>query len=289
MVGKRNIKTSIAVFLTLLISQLLKLEYPFFAVIAAIFSMENTIANTYKAGIYRMLGTLIGALVGTICVLIQPNNAILLGVGTMVVITICNALKWDRAVPIAGVVFAAIMLSLNNKNPFQYSISRVLATLLGIVVAVLVNYLMFPPNDLSELRKSIHDISKKISDTIVQVVCSAENIDLYDLRLEVIDCIRYLETYRTEFMPKALGNKEFLSISKELDALRGILAHLKTLDELGPNCCLIQENIERLKDMNICSPKAVKYEDNHDNIIYNYHVGKILDMLALLYPKEVKV
>jgi uncharacterized membrane protein YgaE (UPF0421/DUF939 family) len=48
-IGKRNIKTAIAVFLSVLISKALKLEYPFFTVIAAIFTMENALSSSYKA------------------------------------------------------------------------------------------------------------------------------------------------------------------------------------------------------------------------------------------------
>lgn len=159
------------------------MEYPFFAVIAAIFSMENSIANSYRAGLYRIIGTLIGAFVGTIFVSINPGNAFLSGIGIMVLIFICNAFEWDRAVPIAGVVFAAVMLSLNNKNPLQYSLSRVLATFLGIAIAVAVNYLIFPSNTLAQMRKKLDNISEKIIAAIVQFVCLGEIVDLNDLKI----------------------------------------------------------------------------------------------------------
>lgn len=201
-IGKRNIKTAIAVLLCVLASKALKLEYPFFTVIAAIFSMENSIASTYKAGLYRLIGTLVGAFVGVIFIYIQPGNAFLMGIGTILLIFICNTFNWDRAVPIAGVMFAAIMLSLNNKNPIQYSFSRVLDTFIGIVIAVAVNYLVFPPNNLAQLHKSLNDISEKISTVIIDFVCFEKNVDLASLRSEVIASIKFLEAYKIEFNPR---------------------------------------------------------------------------------------
>lgn len=244
--------------------------------------MENSIASSYKAGVYRLIGTLVGAFVGVIFIYIQPGNALLMGIGTVVLIFICNTFKWDRAVPIAGVMFAAIMLSLNNKNPIQYSFSRVLCTFAGIVIAVAVNHLVFPPNNLAQMRKSLDSISKKISESIIEFICKGNSVDLNSLRREVIDSIKFLETYKVEFNPKVDRDNEFSIISKELESLRSILSHLKTVAELGPQCCLNPENAEMLRLLNLCDIKSEKFLENKQNIIYNYHVSKILENLPHL-------
>ena len=285
-IGKRNIKTAIAVFLSVLISRLFKLEYPFFTVIAAIFSMENSIASSYKAGLYRLIGTLVGAFTGVIFIYILPGNAFLMGIGTLVLIFICNTFKWDRAIPIAGVMFAAIMLSLNNKNPILYSFNRVLDTFAGIVIAVAVNYLIFPPDNLAQMRKSLNSISGKISKSVAEFICMGKNVDLNSLRSEVINSIKFLESYKIEFNPKIEGGTEFYIINKELESLRSILSHLKTVAELGPLCDLSPENIEELRLLNLCDMKTGEFPENSQNIIYNYHVSKILEDLPHLSHKQ---
>lgn len=140
-IDRRSVETSVAVFLSVLVSRQFKLEYPFFAVIASIFTLENTLDNPYKAGVYRLIGTIVGAAVGIAFVLIQPGNALLSGIGTMVLILICSSFSWERAVPIAGVVFASIMLTIDRQNPFTYSFNRVISTFAGIVIAVAVSRL----------------------------------------------------------------------------------------------------------------------------------------------------
>ncbi len=269
-------------FLSILISKVLKLEYPFFTVIAAIFTMENALSSSYKAGVYRLIGTLVGAFVGVIFIYIQPGNALLMGIGTLVIIFICNTFKWDRAVPIAGVMFAAIMLNLNNKNPFQYSFSRVLCTFVGIAIAVAVNYLIFPPNNLAQIRKRLDIISEKISKSIIEFICMGNSVDINSLRNEVIDSIKFLEAYKTEFNPKIDGGTEFSKINIELESLRSILSHLRTVEELGTGCSLSPDNAEALRFLNLCDIKAGEFPKNSQNIIYNYHVSKILNALPQL-------
>lgn len=285
-IGKRSIKTAIAIFLSVLISRIFRLEYPFFTAIAVIFSMENSIASSYKAGLNRLLGTLVGAFVGVIFVSIQPGSAVLSGIGMLVLIFICNVFKWDRAVSIAGVVFMSIMLNLNNKNPLQYSFNRVLDTLIGIMIAVAVNYLIFPPNNINQIRKSLDAISERMLTAIIQFVYLGNGMDFDSLRSDVIDSIRSLETYKMEFKPKISGDNEFASTGKKLDSLRNILAHLQTVDELRSQCSLSPENIEKLRNINPCDIKNNEYSNNNQNLIYNYHVGKILDTLPHLIPKH---
>lgn len=284
-IGRRNIKTAIAVFLSVLVSKAFKLEYPFFAVIAAIFSMENSIANSYKVGINRLLGTLVGAFVGVIFVSIQPGNAIYMGIGTMLLIFICNIFKWNKAIPIAGVVFAAIMLSLNNKNPIYYSFGRVVDTLIGIVIAVAVNYIVFPPNNLVQMHKNIDAILEKITAAIKQSVCLGSNLDLESLRSEVIDSINLLKTYKDEFKFKIDKDAELSRIGSKLESLHNILIHLKTVDELGAQCILSPDNLEKLRQLKLCDAENKEYSENDQNIIYNYHISQILISLSQLIPK----
>ncbi|WDC83192.1 aromatic acid exporter family protein [Caloramator sp. mosi_1] len=42
-IGLRNLKTALSVFLSIIISNLLKLDYPFYAAIAALVCMQSTL------------------------------------------------------------------------------------------------------------------------------------------------------------------------------------------------------------------------------------------------------
>lgn len=138
----RDIKTSTAVFLSVLISKAVNLKYPFFTAIAAIFTIESVKDTPIVAGRIRLSGSFVGAFVGVALAYIGPNSALLCGLGMMAVIYVCHVLNLDKAISIAGVVFMAIMLGTNIKDPLQYSIGRIINTLIGISIAVIVDYLL---------------------------------------------------------------------------------------------------------------------------------------------------
>lgn len=150
--GMRNIKTAIAVVISILISNGLKMESPFYAAIASIISMQSSVENSFKTGRHRMLGTLVGALVGYLCALIDPGNPFLTGAGIVCVIYLCNLLNWKESSSIAGVVFCVIMLNLKGNSPIVYSVNRIIETFVGIIVAIVVNYFVLPPKKKNEVE-----------------------------------------------------------------------------------------------------------------------------------------
>jgi len=152
--GMRNIKTAIAVVISILISKLFKMEYPFYAAIASVICMQSSIENSIETGKNRMLGTVVGALFGFICAVIAPGNVFLLGLGIVGVIYVCNIFKWNNSASIGCVVLCAIMLNLKEGSALLYSVNRIFDTFVGITVAVAVNNFISPPN---EKDKEIQD------------------------------------------------------------------------------------------------------------------------------------
>jgi uncharacterized membrane protein YgaE (UPF0421/DUF939 family) len=143
----RNIKTALAVFICILIANIFSLESPFYTAIAAIVTMQNSVKGSFKAGKNRILGTFIGAIIGYLCAIIAPGNTILCALGIVAVIYICNLFKWNEAAAMGGIVFCAIMLNLGSKSPLFYSFNRLLDTLVGIIVALTINYFIAPPEE----------------------------------------------------------------------------------------------------------------------------------------------
>lgn len=145
-IGMRNIKTAISAFICMLILSIFKDYSPFFACIAAVITLQNSIDSTIKTGINRMIGTIIGALIGLIYVYINPNSIILSSIGIIFVIYLANLLKRSGSTAIACIVYLAIVLNIKDASPMLYSLFRVLETLLGIMVATIVNISIAPPD-----------------------------------------------------------------------------------------------------------------------------------------------
>lgn len=160
-IGLRTVKTGIAVGLTMVIAKALQIEYPFFAIVAALIAVQPTVSDSWRVGLNRILGTFIGAIVGVILVSVFPANFVFLGIGTIVLITIMNRLGWNEAINIAAFVLIAIFLDV-GVNHISYALHRLFDTFIGISVAVLVNYLIYPPTYDAKVLEGIRDISKNM-------------------------------------------------------------------------------------------------------------------------------
>lgn len=142
-IGMRNIKTAFSVLICIIVARWLNLD-PFFASIAAVVTMQTTFDVSFKAGLERMVGTLVGAGIGIMIALWAPNNELLIGIGIVIVIYISNLIHQQNAASMACIVFLAIMLNLSGETPMQHAGARIIETLIGIIIAVGVNSLFFP-------------------------------------------------------------------------------------------------------------------------------------------------
>ncbi|MDV3427515.1 MAG: aromatic acid exporter family protein [Bacillota bacterium] len=145
-IGLRNIKTAAAVLICLAILRMFKDYSPFYACIAAVITMQNSMNNTIKVGFNRMIGTLIGAAVGAVLTSIYAHSLILTSIGIVIVIFLTNLFKRSGSSSIACIVYLAIMVNIKNTTPLEYSIFRVIETFLGIIVAVCVNLSIAHPD-----------------------------------------------------------------------------------------------------------------------------------------------
>lgn len=278
-IGMRNIKTAIAVCLCVFISKLLKLEYPFYASIAAIISMEGSITNSFKAGKNRMMGTIVGAFIGLIFASIQPNNALLCGLGIIVLIYICDQLKWHSSVTIAGIVFMAITVNLNGKSPLLYSTNRIIDTFLGITVSLAVNYLFFPYHNYKNIIKDISDLSQKVSLMVDQMVCKGAEISIDELEEDIVNLKKQLKICIDEFALKKVKNDDINNIKRKLNKYIDIYEHLKIIEGIHGEKTLKPDNVIRLKKLNYSGIGDVRYSHTDLNIVYNYHVTKVIEDL----------
>lgn len=280
-IGMRNIKTALSVAICVALSQFFNRQYIFYAAVAAVMSMQNSVADSFKAGKNRMLGTIVGAIVGLICALISPGNVVLCGVGTAIVIYVCDLLGWRKSVTISCTVFLLIMLSLNGRPPVQYSINRTLDTFLGITVAVFVNYFISPPRFIDELNEERKLTIQKIFNMVENKLCYNKDIDLKSLDSEILKLENVLNTYLSELRVK---NQRTLGIDKIKEILyvcKDIHMHLNIIQSLEGDYSLNEANYEKIRDL-FENEFTIDKENNDMNIVFNYHASKVIKGLNVL-------
>ncbi len=161
-IGLRTVKTSLAVFLCLILQFVLPMDTmnTFYAAIAAVVVMRETAGESLEIGMYRFLGTLIGGFMGFILINLQGYipyykeglYALIIPIGVLICIYVCVLIKRDNAAVICCVVFLGIALdpTLNVEHTISYVFLRVFFTSVGIVVATLLNKYFFPYKETDE-------------------------------------------------------------------------------------------------------------------------------------------
>ena len=174
-VGMRIIKSAVVVFLCYIVYILRgKQGIVFYSQLAALWCMQPYIRNSMNMAIQRTTGTLIGAAYGLVVILIYENLFPKTGqfeliyylfVSIMIVLVLYTTIviRKKNASYFSTVVFLSIVVvHIGDADPILFTLNRVLDTMIGIILAVIVNMFRIPRRK----RKDILFVSG-VDDTLV--------------------------------------------------------------------------------------------------------------------------
>lgn len=162
-VGRRTIKTVIAVFICFLIDLALDrvmgrdMTLPFFSTIAAVICVKENTKTSVRAAIKREIATIIGGTWGMAFMLFErfvwksPSEILRCLILSLLLILLINSsvmidriVRRDKTAALACIVFLCITVSHGaDENPIAFSLRRILDTTIGIAVALGVNLIPF--------------------------------------------------------------------------------------------------------------------------------------------------
>lgn len=160
--GLRIIKTSLAVFLCLIFYSLLPFPETMkvtTALVATIISLRSTIQESFAVSFTRIQSTFVGAVFGLLVLMIKESlhleasslvYALLLSFFAALVIWFSVVfLKKGDGAGLGSIIFLIIALAtLEDASPLQIAIARFFDTLIGIIIALVVNRaLPFPEGE----------------------------------------------------------------------------------------------------------------------------------------------
>ena len=225
-VGMRTIKTGIAVAICAFLSKYI-IENPMFAGVGCVVSVQDTVKGSLKLGFNRVKGTLIGGIVGYLCVLISPGNPILAGIGIMASIYGCTTLNISSGIIVSSVTFLSIHLGIITSNPAYYATHRVIDTSVGVVIGVLINYILARPDYVESTTRHLSKIEKIAKESLHSKIIHK---DKFNIIMTFREFISDLEVHSPEFSKSIKDNKLSVPLSLALITLRD-LDFLK-LDEI---------------------------------------------------------
>ena len=252
-IGLRTIKTGIAVTLSLLVSTLLRLEYPFFVAMTSIISMDKTAMNSMKMGRNRIMGTFIGAVVGILLSYVDRGNPFLCGIGIIIMILICKALKLKGSISIGGIVLLAIMVH-TDRTPIFYGFNRTLDTIVGAGVALFVNCTIFPYYNVNRLDEIVIRMWNQ-SDAILNALKNKETIDLSEIHYNMKEIENELNLYESEIL-----------MHKKRELVKKLRRHFEVTEKLLFEMDVCQ-SVDQQKDKEVFDFHYVRAHNIYENYI----------------------
>lgn len=285
-IGMRTIKTSIAVTISISLAYLFGLNSPFFVGIAAIIAMQGNLVDSYRMGRNRILGTILGAAVGLLGSFISIGNPLVIGLGTIIVIYLCNKLGWSKSITIATVVFISIIMNVERGQELSYSLNRVLDTLVGIIVAVIVNFVIFPPLTKDKIYNESLKIVGIFSQALKTIIVKEEPEKKKEHLTEIEEKLEIINKEYPIFMKEMnikLYRRELVDVNLEHSRvlLKRLYNHIKLLAEMGSDYKINLENSNTINSkyhINIIGADDLSDLD----IVYNYHLKTCFEILQEL-------
>lgn len=148
-IGMRTIKTGIAVAICMIFFHYTNRGTPALAALAAVFSLREDWKTSFSFGKTRIFGNAVGASLATLLVLFQTatGNSFLLeiigvSIGQMLVIIICDKLDYHAGIIGGTATYMITYFTIPMNATYIYGLNRVLDTVIGSIIAILVNILI---------------------------------------------------------------------------------------------------------------------------------------------------
>ena len=119
-------------------AQFLELQYPVYALLAAVIVMDLSPSKTLQLALQRLAGTVLGATVGAALSFVLPPGPLAIGFSILTAMLLSYVARLQAAAKLTGYVCGIVVLA-HGADPWSYALYRVIETFLGIGMAVLVS------------------------------------------------------------------------------------------------------------------------------------------------------
>lgn len=168
-------KTSLAAALSWFVAtSLLHSEYPYFAAVAAIITVQVTVADSVDKASQRIIGIIGGVLLSMLFGLWFKVGAISIFFVILVAMGVAKGLRMNQQI-ISQVAISSLLVLAFGQTKEGYAYERIIETVIGSGLAVVINALIIPQNAVPDVERSIVAFSKLGAATLTNFTALLDN------------------------------------------------------------------------------------------------------------------
>lgn len=284
LIGMRTIKTALVVIISYIVSSLINEELSFALIYAAVICVETSVVSSVKIGYNRVLGTVIGGVIGLIMNYVPLYGGITMAIGIIITIMFTNLLNIKKATGIAITLVVIIIIGSADTSPAIYAMQRTLDTIIGIVIATIVNMVIYPPDQMRMVRESFEHFKHTAKEIVSEVI-------LYDIDNGLATLTKELDDFREKYdslskelkILKKYDMEDYEYYTQMIEASEKVLIYTEAISLSDPDVKMTADNNQKLTKILAKDMKQSEFVDldssTREDMIFNYNLAKLISAL----------
>lgn len=291
-IGMRTFKTALSVVVGLFLSNILGLNTPLFVAIASMTTMQPSVHETHRAVRLRMFTCVMGVVLGYFLSLITDNiyvRPFIAGLGIIIIISTLLKFHLNRFINLTNIIFVASFAS--KQSQLVYGINRLIGTLLGISVSVVINYLIVRPTPKDHFEELLEKTYADIFRLSEEIILADEKPKLDALETELNQSMESFDLIKKETLEPFSKDVDISGVERLLSLFTDVFVFLRVLLQMDiTEAKLTAENKWRIQELFHYTELFEGTDEVLPDPVINFHVHAVLEKLKaiqMLYDEGV--
>lgn len=146
---------------------------PVFAAIAALLVVQPSLNQSLTKAVERSIGVIAGVVIASILGIALGGDTWVILLATVIAIVVAWVLKMTPGTANQVAISALLVLALGTATP-SYALDRVLETLIGAVIGILVNIALVPPVAVAPARDAVARLGDEVAGSLERLADALE-------------------------------------------------------------------------------------------------------------------
>lgn len=157
---RHGLKTGLAALLAYSLAKIVTLDYGYWAALSAVIVMQVNVADSIQMCWYRFSGTAVGAVIGTISLLIFPQTPLMTMAALFCSVAFCAYMtRYNLRYRMAAITVTVVVLaSVGQDERVLFGLLRVIEIGVGVISAFLVSLFIWPMRAGTALRQRLETL-----------------------------------------------------------------------------------------------------------------------------------